>query len=122
MLSPGITGPAQSPRENTSLAPLERTITFVITPRGHIRPDKRGRERPSSERGRGRLPGLAEGVAHAPSSRSTIIGAASAAAENAAAFTMTATAHPLGRQWFAVQHFSRRATPSIAVPLCISAA
>ena len=52
----------------------------MSTPGGHIRPDKRGRERPPSERVRGRLPGVAEGVAHAPSSLSTIIRAASAAA------------------------------------------
>jgi hypothetical protein len=38
----------------------------MSTPRGHLRPDKRGRERPPSERVLGRLPGVAEGVAHAP--------------------------------------------------------
>jgi hypothetical protein len=58
----------------------------VSTPRGHLRPDKMGRERPPSERVRGRPPGVAEGVAHAPSSHSTIIRAASVAAQSAATF------------------------------------
>jgi hypothetical protein len=37
----------------------------MSTPRDHIRPDKRGRERPPSEGVRGRPRGVAEGVAHA---------------------------------------------------------
>ena len=52
----------------------------MSTLRGHIRPDKRGRERPPSEGVRGCPPGVAEGVAHAPSSLSTTIRAASPAA------------------------------------------
>jgi hypothetical protein len=61
-----------------------------------------GRERPPSKRVRGRLPGVAEGVAHAPGSLDTIIRAGSATAQSAAAFSMAATAHRLVRQWFAV--------------------
>jgi len=68
------------------------------TPRAIFMQDKVGRERPPSEWVRDRLRGVAAGVAHAPSSRSTIIRAASAAAQNAAAFSMTATAHRLVRQ------------------------
>jgi hypothetical protein len=85
-----------------------------MTPRGHLGPDKRGRVRPPSGTVRGHLPGVAEGVAHAPSSPSTIVRAASAAAQSAAAFWMAATAHRLVRQWFAVAlivheaHRSRR--------------
>lgn len=75
-----------------------RPRPLVVTPRGHIRPDKRERERPPADRVGGRLPGVAEGVAHAPSSLCTISRAASAAAQNAAAFLMTARAHPLVRQ------------------------
>jgi hypothetical protein len=75
-----------------------RPRPLMSTPRGHIRPDTRGRERPPSEWVRGRLPGVAEGVAHAPSSLSTIIRAASAAAQSAAAFPLAARAHPLVRQ------------------------
>ena len=56
-----------------------RAVTFVQT--------RWGVSAPRSERVRGRLPGMAEGVAHARS-LSTIIRAASAAAENAAAFAM----------------------------------
>lgn len=67
-----------------------------------------GRERPQSERVRGRLPGVAEGVAHAPSSLSTIIRAASAAAQSAAAFPMTTRAHPLARQRVAASASSER--------------
>jgi hypothetical protein len=85
-----------------------RTRPLAITPRGHLRPDKRGRERPPSERGGGRPPGVAEGVAHAPSSRSTIIRATSAAAQSAAAFSMPATAHPLVRQRVAASASSER--------------
>jgi hypothetical protein len=81
----------------------------MSTPRGQLRPDTRERERPPSERFLGHLPGVAEGVAHAPSSHSTIIRAASAAAQSAAAFSMTATAHRLVRQWFAVALIVREA-------------
>jgi hypothetical protein len=81
---------------------------LVPTPRGQLRPDRWGRERPPSERVRGRLPGVAEGVAHAPSSVSTIVRAASAAARNAAAFSMTARAHPLAGQRVAVSVSSAR--------------
>jgi hypothetical protein len=85
-----------------------RPRPLVVTPRGHIRPDKRGRERPPSERARGRLPGVAEGVAHAPSSLSIIIRAVSAAAQSAAAFPTTARAHPLVRQRVAASASSER--------------
>jgi hypothetical protein len=47
---------------------------------------------------RGRLPGVAEGVAHAPARFPPMIRAAFAAAERAAAFRMTPRAHPLVRQ------------------------
>jgi hypothetical protein len=57
-----------------------RAVTFVQT--------RWGVSDPRSERVRGRLPGMAEGVAHAHGSLSTIIRAASAAAENAAPFAM----------------------------------
>ena len=80
----------------------------MSTPRGHLRPDSVGRERPPSERVRGRLRGVAEGVAHAPSSLTIIIHAASAAAQNAAAFLMTARAQPLVSQRVAVSVSSRR--------------
>lgn len=94
---------------NTTSVPFPgRPRPLVVTPRGHIRPDKRGRERPPSERVRGRFPGVAEGVAHAPSSLSTIIRAASAAAQSAAAFPMTARAHPLVRQRVAASASSER--------------
>jgi hypothetical protein len=43
-----------------------RTRALAITPRGHLRPDKRGRERPPSKRVRGRLRGVAEGVLTPP--------------------------------------------------------
>jgi hypothetical protein len=43
-----------------------RPRPLMSTPRGHLRPDKMGRERPPSERARGHLPAVAEGVAHAP--------------------------------------------------------
>jgi hypothetical protein len=86
-----------------------RQRPLVVTPRGHLRPDKVGRERPPFEGGRGRLAGVAEGVAHAPRSPFTIIRAASAAAENAVAFAMTATAHPLVSQRVAASAtFTRR--------------
>jgi hypothetical protein len=80
-----------------------RPRPLVITPRGRLRPDNMGRERPPSERVRGRPPpGVAPEVAHAPSSLCTIIRAASAAAKNAAAFSMAARTHLLVRQRVAV--------------------
>jgi uncharacterized protein (DUF433 family) len=80
----------------------------VSTPRGNLRPDSMGRERPPSKWVRGRPPGVAEGVAHAPSSLSAIIRAASAAAKNAAAFSTTARAHPLVCQRVAISVSSTR--------------
>jgi hypothetical protein len=84
-------------RTRVALVLPGRPGPLAVTPRGHLRPDKLGRERPPAERVRGRLPGVAEGVARAPSSLDTIIRAASAAAENAAAFSMTARAQPCVR-------------------------
>jgi hypothetical protein len=78
-----------------------RPRPLMSTPRGHLRPDKMGRERPPSERARGHLPAVAEGVAHAPA-RVPPSSARSATAQCAAALSMPATAHRLVRQWFAV--------------------
>ena len=61
-----------------------RTRFSLSTPRGHIRPDKVGRERPPSERVRDRLRGVAAGVAHAPHHCRLSSHAASEAAKSAA--------------------------------------
>jgi hypothetical protein len=57
----------------------------MSTPRGQLRPDKPGCERPPSERARAASRGW-QRVAHAASRLSTIIGAASAAGQSATAF------------------------------------
>jgi hypothetical protein len=66
----------------------------MSTPRGHLRPDRVGRERPPSERARDRLPGVAAGVAR-PTSLSSRIRAASEAAKTAALIIGTGRYEPL---------------------------
>jgi hypothetical protein len=106
------------PRTRASARFPGRSRPRMSTPRGHLRPDKGGRERPPSEWVPGRLPGVAEGVAHAPNSLSAIIRAASAAAKNAAAFSTTGRAHPLVCQGLRFQCRLRSGTVSFADPAC----
>lgn len=81
-----------------------------------------GRERPPRIEARDRVRGVAEGVAHAPNSLSTTIRAASPAAQSAAAFPMTARAHPLVRQRVAASASWKRDTITIVDPPFSSAA
>ena len=81
-------------REDRDLPRARRAVTFVRTRWGVSDPRRSGSGAASG--------GGVGGVAHAPSSLSTIIRAASAAAENAAAFSMTARAQPVVRQRVAI--------------------
>jgi hypothetical protein len=78
-------------RSRTSVEqPLSgRRSSHEKTSRGHVRPDKVGRERPPSERVRDRLRGVAAGVAHAPHQPSSLNRAASEAAKTAALIIST---------------------------------
>jgi hypothetical protein len=93
-----------------------RPRPLMSTPRGHIRPDKRGVSDPRLNGVMGRLPGVAEG-AQAPGSLLTVIRAASAAAKNAAALSTTARAQLLVFQRVAIECRTRDGSKGIGDPL-----
>jgi hypothetical protein len=77
------------------------------TPRGHLRPEKQGRERPPRSGGGVRFAHREGGGAHAPVATSTIR-AVPAAAQSAADVSQIEHAHVHGAKWVGGTSFARR--------------